>query len=173
MTRYVQILFEETEAVLTFDGYYVLIPFGTLGILLKYIRDIDVDKAILFHDLILTKHEYNEVHGIVEQESEEDRYLCHFDPVKLQECIDFFDNVLIPSLEQLTEPLLNNYGGEEEFIENFDDLNNDIPNLIFSIWSGDAFNDSPDDLVNFYISSLKQLFARAILINQRYLIMSN
>jgi hypothetical protein len=153
--------------------YHVIIGYGTLGILVKYIRDIDVDKAILFHDLILTKQEYNYVHGIVEQESEEDSFLCNFDPVKLQECIDFFETVLIPSLEQLSGNLLDNYGGEEEFIENFRDLNNDIPNLNFRIWGGDEFNDYPEDLIGIYIYPLMRIFSKAIITNQRYKIISN
>lgn len=173
MTRYMQIYLEESEDVSAFYRYYLTIPFGTLGIILKYIRDIDVDKAILFQDLILTKHDYNISHGIVEQEIEEDIYLCNFDPVKLQECVEFFENVLIPSLEQETENLLGNYGGYDEFIENFDDLGNDIPNIMFSIWDGDAFNDDPQDLNHFYVSRLKRIFERSIIVNQRYIILSN
>ena len=140
--------------------------------MVRYIKDIDVAKAVLFLDLIITKNELNAMHGIPESGHADDEIYGVFDPVKLQECVDFFDAIVIPKLAQENQDLLLRYGGEEQFMEDFCTLESQIPNLFFCTFDGDEIHDDPETLSGCFFFPLRALFAKAIETNQPYVIMT-
>ncbi len=166
--RKIEIFLEPSAFVPNNLNYDLLIPYGTLALMVRYLKELDISKAVLFLDLIVTREEYNMIYGISQSGIEDDEITCVFDAVKLQECINFFDDIVIPSLEQESQRLFITYGGEEQFIEDFGSIKLLLPNLIFSTWKGDEFNDDPEDLAFFYFTILKAIFAKAIEANQPY-----
>jgi hypothetical protein len=144
------------------------IPFGSMAILMRYMKDLDPDMAVNFNELLMTEQEYRYYFGLEDSQDENDEVLCHLSIPKLQLVVDFWNNTMKAALTAEPAPLLEKYGGEEQFIEDFNSLKSWNPRLVMLVWDKDGFADDYDALVEVYGKSLFQLFSHALQTNTRY-----
>lgn len=95
-----------------------------IGILLYYAKELDFNKGKNFYHRLSNEFSYKDEKNITPNPDTEDAQLyCYYDATEISNAIDFIENDLIPSLQQMPDQkahLIDIYGGIDGFIEEFE-----------------------------------------------------
>jgi hypothetical protein len=141
-----------------------------IGILLYYAKELDFNKGKNFYHRLSNEFSYKIDKNLTPTQNTEDTQLyCYYESTEISDAIDFIENDLIPSLEQMPNQklaLINIYGGIGGFIEEFE-LNKEYIDLYFPY---DQCYDETIDGYIYLLQGIKDIFQISLTNQEPYVI---
>lgn len=141
-----------------------------IGILLYYAKELDFNKGKNFYYRLLNEYSYKDDKNITPNPDTEDaQTFCYYDATEISNAIDFIENDLIPSLQQMPDQkakLIDIYGGIDGFIDEFES-NKEFIELFFDY--SQHYNNNIEYYI-FILEEIKEIFQISLTNQEPYMI---
>lgn len=144
--------------------------FGTFSLCMYYAAKLNATKAKKLFESTISEWKYRVEYEIPLQNITSDDDEAHFVPSEIQETILFLENDLIPNLNNETQNLIKQYGGETNFINLY---YNNYDFLKFNGITENEYFDGDTKNLAHYMNRLKVALQHSLTVNQPLIIYVN